>query len=266
VTTWVFLRGLTRESRHWGSFVEVFRGAVPDARVVLLDLPGNGRLNGERSPASVARMAAFCRVELLRQRVEPPYYVLAMSLGAMVAAEWAATHPEELRGCVLINTSLRPFSPLRQRLRPETYGPLLALALLGGIHRHRETTILRLTSARKDQHAEVLQRWLQLRRERPVSRANALRQMLAAAGYRAPELAPRTPMLLLASARDRLVDPGCSKAIAEAWRSALAIHPESGHDLPLDDPEWVAAQIRSWLDAAGTDGTSAKAEDSGVSG
>jgi len=25
------------------------------------------------------------------------------------------------------------------------------------------------------------------------------------------------------------------------------IHPEAGHDLPLDDGAWVAGQIRAWL-------------------
>jgi pimeloyl-ACP methyl ester carboxylesterase len=252
VKPWIFLRGLTRESRHWGPFVEDFREGVPGARVVLLDLPGNGRLNAERSPASVARMAAYCRVELLRQRVEPPYHVLAMSLGAMVAAEWAATQPEELRGCVLINTSLRPFSPLRQRLRPEVYAPLLGLALVGGTARHCESTILRLTSARSDHATDVVERWAFLRRERPVSRVNALRQLWAASRYTAHRRAPQTPVLLLAGARDRLVDPGCSRAIAEAWRSPLAVHPEAGHDLPLDDGTWVANQVARWLAAART--------------
>ena len=52
-----------------------------------------------------------------------------MSLGAMVAVDWAARHPEELAGCVLINTSLRPFSPWYQRLRPANYGALLRPAV-----------------------------------------------------------------------------------------------------------------------------------------
>ena len=34
-----------------------------------------------------------------------------MSLGAMVAVAWANAHPQELARCVLINASLRPFSP-----------------------------------------------------------------------------------------------------------------------------------------------------------
>ncbi|WP_193759527.1 hypothetical protein [Aromatoleum aromaticum] len=33
--TWVFLRGLTRESGHWGGFLETFACIVPDSRIVV---------------------------------------------------------------------------------------------------------------------------------------------------------------------------------------------------------------------------------------
>ena len=33
MSTWIFLRGLTRESRHWGNFPETFRSEVPAAQV-----------------------------------------------------------------------------------------------------------------------------------------------------------------------------------------------------------------------------------------
>ena len=107
MSTWIFLRGLNRESRHWGSFPETFRQAVPEADVHTIDLPGNGRLHRLKSPADVAEMAESCRAQLLASGILPPYHVLAMSLGAMVTIAWAARHPAEIRGCVLINTSRR---------------------------------------------------------------------------------------------------------------------------------------------------------------
>ncbi|HBH40280.1 MAG TPA: alpha/beta hydrolase, partial [Curvibacter sp.] len=42
--TWVLLRGLSRETGHWGGFVEAFAQPLPQARVPALDLPGNGQL------------------------------------------------------------------------------------------------------------------------------------------------------------------------------------------------------------------------------
>lgn len=245
MSAWVLLRGLTRESRHWGDFPDLLRRRCGAAAVQAVDLPGNGRLHREPSPLRVAAMADSCRRQLLADGIAPPYRVLAMSLGAMVAVDWAARHPAELAGCVLINTSLRPFSPVHRRLRPANYLVLLAL-LLRGDAEHRERTVLRLTS-RDGPRPDKLAEWVGYARQHPVSRRNALRQLLAAARYRAPSAVPPVPLLVLAGAGDRLVDPGCSRRLAALWGAAFAEHPTAGHDLPLDDGPWVAERVRAWL-------------------
>lgn len=253
MSAWVLLRGLTREARHWGDFPELLRRRCNAAAVHAVDLPGNGRLHRETSPLRVAAMADSCRRQLLAGGVEPPYRVLAMSLGAMAAVEWAARHPAELAGCVLINTSLRPFSPAYRRLRPGNYPALLALLLRGGDAEQRERTVLRLTS-RDGPRPEKLAEWTGYARQNPVSARNALRQLLAAARYRAPAAAPPVPLLVLAGAGDRLVDPACSRRLAAVWGTAFAEHPTAGHDLPLDDGPWVAERVRAWLRTLPADG------------
>jgi len=256
MSRWIFLRGLSRERRHWGTFPETFCGAMPDAEVLALDLPGNGSLYRMASPLDVEAMAAYCRAELARRDVSPPYHLLAMSLGAMVAVAWASRHPEEIAGCVLINTSLRPFSAFYRRLRPGNYPALLGLMLQGGSAEQWETTILRLTSRRVAAPAEVLEHWVAYRRDCPVSRRNLLRQLLAAARYVAPLARPLPRTLLLTSDQDALVDTRCSQELAARWQTAIAAHPAAGHDIPLDDGLWVARQVRDWLRAE-TQGPSA---------
>ena len=248
MSTWVLLRGLTRESRHWGEFAQTLGRELPDAKVVALDLPGNGRLHHLKSPWSIEEMASQCRKDLLTQSLRPPYYLLAMSLGAMVAVAWAKQHPEELLGCVLINTSLRPFSPFYRRLRLANYPTLLALALQGATASEREQVILRMTSRHMRSRSDVLANWRRYAHECPVSRANAARQLLAAARYRAPRDKPAPPLLILASAADALVDPRCSQQLAACWKCEVLEHPSAGHDLPLDDGPWVARQVRRWLE------------------
>jgi len=240
--TWLFLRGLTRESGHWGDFVGHFEQALPADRVLTLDLPGNGQLNQLDSPLCVANMVAHCRAQLALRQITPPCHVLAMSLGAMVAVAWAQTHPEDVARMVLINTSMRPFSPFYQRLQPSAYGRLLRLATGGASPEEWERAILRLTSNQASD--AVLPHWVALRRARPVSKANALRQLLAAARFRADGAAPAVPTLLLASEQDHLVSVACSKALARHWQCLLRVHPTAGHDLPLDDGPWVAQQVR----------------------
>ena len=243
-TPWIFLRGLTRESRHWGDFVGQFQAAFPNEAVVLLDLAGNGMQNHRSSSSRVEDMVADCRAQLAQRHIAPPYQVLAMSLGAMVSVAWAQAHPHELAAQVLINTSLRPFSPFYQRLQPGNYATLLRLLLTHPPDEAWERAILRMTSNRASTAALPL--WLQLRRQNPVSRANALRQLAAAARFQAPTGKPAVPTLLLASAQDQLVSVACSRALAQHWACPLALHPSAGHDLPLDDGPWVAQQVKHW--------------------
>lgn len=245
--TWVFLRGLSREARHWGEFPETFRAAIADAAVVCVDLPGNGRHHADPSPLDVVAMVDAARAELHRAGHPPPYRLLALSLGGMVAAAWAARYPEEVAAAVLINTSLRPYGRPNQRLRPWALPTLLAILFAGGQPARREALIWQLTSAQRPADPHRLAEWITWRRDAPVSTANLLRQLIAAACYRAPVAAPAVPLLLLASAGDQLVDVGCSRQLAAAWSVPLAVHPGAGHDLPLDDGPWVARQVAAWL-------------------
>ncbi len=252
MTTWVLLRGLTREARHWGDFPRRL-AAVPGCDdVVCIDLPGNGALHARRSPLDVAAMADHCHLELAARGVARPCAVLAMSLGAMVAIAWAARHAGDIEAAVLVNTSVRPWCRFHQRLRARNYPRMVRLLLGRPPAQTIEGAILELTSGRVWTPAArdaLLDAWCRYREERPVSPANAVRQLIAAARYRAPARPPPIPMLLLASAGDGLVDSECSRRLAHAWRLPLALHPSAGHDLPLDDPSWVIDQVMAWSSA-----------------
>ena len=246
--TWILLRGLVRESRHWGAFAPALAHRLPQARVVALDVPGNGALHQQRSPNSMAGMVQACRTQLQSQGVPPPYHLCALSMGAMVAVQWAHSHPQEVVAQVLMNTSMRPFSPVFQRLKVGNWPTLLHLAL-GATPLEWEAAVLRMTAARP--HPEVLAQWVRWHATCPVSRLNALRQLLAAARFNAPPGAPKRPTLLLASTHDQLVSVRCSQALAQAWQVPLQQHPSAGHDMTLDDPMWVVEAVQAWIDRLG---------------
>lgn len=249
MSTWVLLRGLMRESRHWGDFPSLFQQAIGAQHIVTLDFPGNGRLHGQASASSVEEMVNDCRVQLQQLGYAPPYNLLALSLGAMVAEAWSERYPEELEKMVLINTSLAPYSPFYHRLRPANY-PALIFTMLFGSAGQRESLILRLTSRlaiNSNHQRAIMDQWLVYAREYPIIRANILRQLLAAIRYRAAPTAPHVAVLLLASQQDQLVNVKCSLTLAQRWHCALRVHPAAGHDLPLDDGDWVAQQIKEWI-------------------
>jgi pimeloyl-ACP methyl ester carboxylesterase len=185
-----------------------------------------------------------CRRDLVQQGHAPPYCLLSLSLGSMMAVSWASRYPRECQALVLINTSLRPWSPFYARMRPSSWP--IALRLLASSGYARERAILELTSARAAERSDLIPAWMAYAQECPVSRRNALRQLLAAARFSCRER-PAVPLLLLAGGDDRLVHPRCSQTLARAWNADFALHPSAGHDLPLDDGDWVTQAVRRWL-------------------
>ena len=238
------MRGLVRESRHWGAFVGEFERTVPHALVVTLDLAGNGLRHAERSPSTVRAMVEDYRAELRAKGLPGPYRLLAVSMGAMVAVEWSRLHPQEVRHQVLINTSLRPFNAFYQRLRPTNYGHMAWLLLSRAPAYRWEQVILSMTTQRP--HPDVLLLWIALHETNPVSTINVLLQLGAAMRYRACYKRPQAATLVLGSQCDQLVSVACSTALARVWGVPLRIHPDAGHDLTLDAGPWVAHVVKRW--------------------
>lgn len=246
MSQWIFLRGLTREARHWGDFPALFSSIVSGAQVHMPDLPGNGRLNKLHSPGQVDMLVEDCRRRLTGEGRQPPFFLLGLSMGGMAASRWAQRYPEEVRGCVLINMSARRLSPFHQRLQWKSYLSLLLLALRRHDATHSERLVWKLTSNRWPMDAVVLDEWVRWRRENPVSVGNALRQLLAARRFTLSGAAPAVPVLVLASGGDRLVSNTCSRRLASAWSADFRMHASAGHDLPLDDGLWTATEVEAW--------------------
>lgn len=250
---WVLLRGLIREQRHWQGFVERMQARFPEDRVIALDLPGNGTQHGLRSPTRIPAMVAALRAQLSAAGLKPPFHVFSLSLGAMVTVNWLTAYPGEVAGAVLVNTSMARFSPFWQRLRPANYGRILA-ALLTRDRLAKERIILAMTTnlITDEARESVAQAWRDIAEQSPVSTGNALRQLLAAARFRAPSTVPAdVPLLIMNGAGDRLVSPQCSQALARAWSVPLRVHPDAGHDLTLDDGPWALEALADWLDGSG---------------
>ncbi len=242
--TWVLIRGLLREQGHWGSFAQALAQAHPDSRVLTLDIAGNGQYCAQASHLSIGKVVDSLRQTLDMASCVGPVRLLGISMGGMIAVDWAQRYPQELAGAVLINTSLGRFSPFYHRLRAGNYGRILRCLFSDKLS--REAQILALSSNNPEARGQALQDWVDIARQRPVQRRNLLRQLYAAGAYRPRDEAPEVPMLLLASAQDRIVDVRCSQALADAWQLELQVHSQAGHDLPLDAPEWVITRIMHW--------------------
>lgn len=239
----VLLRGLWREARHWGEFPGHLQQQFPGALISMPDIPGNGLRNQEISSDTIGGMT-----DALRQQVSlsQPVRLIALSMGGMIAIDWMTRYPAEIEAAVLINTSARPLSPFYRRLRWTAYAHVLRL--LFHSREEREADILRLTSNHHSHDGKQLENWRQWQRQNPVLPVSARNQLLAAMKF-SVIVKPQQPLLVVTSRTDRLVDYRCSRKLAQIWNADYVEHESAGHDLPLDEPQWLVQNIRQWFDA-----------------
>jgi pimeloyl-ACP methyl ester carboxylesterase len=110
-TNWLLLRGLMREQRHWEGFPARLQQYFPDDGVLLADLPGFGREVQQQSPSRIADITDELRMRWQAERAKGPLRLLTLSLGGMVAIDWASRYPDELSAVVLINSSWQASAP-----------------------------------------------------------------------------------------------------------------------------------------------------------
>ncbi len=246
---WILLRGLARESAHWGDFVTLLQTTFPDAKLSTLDLPGTGLLYQDESPKTIKAITEVVRSHAEQQDLlQQPVTLLALSLGGMVAWEWLHNYPNEICGAVLMSTSFAGLNPFYQRLRWQIYGKFFSLLIQKDPYK-RELGIVRLVNNNRELDEKIAKEWAVIQQQHPITLKNTYNQLIAAATYQ-PNLnktGQPQPILLLNSKGDRLVAPMCSKAIQREFNLELCTHTWAGHDLTIDDGSWVVAQLRDWV-------------------
>jgi len=247
----VLLRGLAREAAHWMDFPAQLQQALgDDCQLHLVDFPGCGKYFQQPALASIAAMTDHARCEIATTEIlasNESIYVLGISMGGMVALDWAQRYPQELRGLVLINSSAGD-QPFWWRLRPGAWTTMISALLRDS--RAREAQVLKIVSNNIADYAQHLNQWLSIQQQRPVSRATIVTMLRAAAQFR-PQPGCTVNGLVLASAGDRMVSVRASQAIARQFNWPLQEHKSAGHDLPMDDPQWLVKQIFQWLVSRG---------------
>ena len=248
--TWILLRGLGREQGHWGPFSDIFASNFPDDEVLMIDLPGAGEFRDLTSPRDMNGIFQFVRAQAIeRTKAQAQFCLVSISLGAMVALEWLKQRPDDLSGCVLINSSSKAVSPIFHRLRWQVWRKFLSLITITS-PREREKAIIELVINSEAARERALPLWYRLAVERPIRYINFTNQLLAASRFKTLPAHPDVPMLILCGLGDRFVDPSCSILMHEKMKWPVEKHPWGGHDLTWDDPQWVTQKIRSWSEAS----------------
>jgi len=242
-----------REQRHWGEFPRILQAQVPGSEVVCLDLPGTGTESQRSCPFSVMEIVQDVRERWLKIRKEGENWnILGVSLGGMIAMEWCSLNPHDFNRLIFVNSSAANLSPPWFRMRLQVVPNLLVSAMMGqSLNKQvkRELAILKMTTRLRSDMDEVAKIWAIFFAEQPISSSTGMRQFWAALRFVAPARSEVTPVeiLTVCSKKDHFTDPRCSERLAQHFQAQKIEHPQAGHDLPLDDPEWLARQVFDWI-------------------
>lgn len=242
-TNWIFIRGLARHSVHWGPFLETFQKTFPEAHIEQLDNSGTG--NQAHIP-SLLTISESVRDLRRRSKIlhKGPVHLMTISLGSMMGIHWASQYPKEVTSLTVMNTSDPRNSRFWERLQPQNYVRILSALGRKPENDQLEELIFEMiapTTPNREKWARIFAE------QKAITPLNFARQLLAASSFRLPTQKPPMPVLILASRGDQLVNPVCSERIAKQWNEEVVWHPTAGHDIALEDPQWVCDQIKENL-------------------
>lgn len=248
--TIAFLPGLGATTRFWKTRVTAL---TAQARILLVDLLGFGR-----SPKPWTEYTVDRHVTALRQVLQPvaatgPLVLVGHSLGARLAVTYAARYPDDVAQLVLVSM---PYFGGTERAK----GYFGRRGAEGWIMTHMIPAAIACLVSRR------LLGWMlpTLLPDVPREVAEDLNQMTWRSSTSTlweviydydltSDLASvegRIPMLCLHGDLDRSAPLGPIRELASSHRDcALRVYVGATHGLPLEQPEWVRAQIASVLPA-----------------
>lgn len=211
--------------------------------VYALDYLGVGSKNKLASPLKIESYVDDLREDWLKlkNKHEGPWGVIGISMGGMMALDWSARFEDDFEKVVLLNTSTSDTAPIYRRMSVEAMMTFSKL-IFNKNNREREKKALSLTVKMADLTDELLDAYAQYFEEKPLNRLNFLRQVFAASQYKLPKKI-KSDVLVMAGKNDKLAHYICSVEIAKRLNAPLELHDQAGHDLPIDDPNWIIQKI-----------------------
>ncbi|MGQ0434687.1 MAG: alpha/beta fold hydrolase [Microthrixaceae bacterium] len=232
----VLVHGFTQTNACWGREAT---DLATDHEVVRVDAPGHGR--------SSAIRADFATTARLLTDVGGSATYLGYSMGARLCLSAALTHPEAVRGLVLVGGTAGIDDPGARAGRRADDAALAA-------------------SIRRDGVEAFVDRWLALplfaglppersfRAERLTNTADGLASSLETVGTGEQEPSWDAlhrldmPVLVLAGARDEKFSLLAQRMVEAIGANAtLALIPDAGHTAHLEQPDAFLASLRRWL-------------------
>lgn len=238
----LFIRGLTRETRHWRGLPEKYQTKYPEHKVYSIDLPGAGEFCEMTSPRKLDDYVEFLRKEIQSRSILGKVVLIGISMGGMIGLRFAELYPEEIEKVFVINASAGNLSSYSERFNLKELKTLLKIFTTKDLPLKEEMT-LKLTTEHFKVTKDVVDEFVAIQHSAPVKPLSGINQLWAASRFKITKPLS-VPVVIISGLKDRLVAPKCPKKLSEILKAKLVTHPSAGHDLPLDEPDWLLSELR----------------------
>lgn len=204
--------------------------------VLVPDLPGHGRSHHEPYVSHERTVDALA--DLLRRSTGGKALVVGFSLGAQLAIELAARHPDLVADTVVVSAQAKPIRFTVPLLR--------ALGVTAPLARQRWFATVQARELFIP--PDLLEEYV--RTSAGITRQTLIAAVEANLRFELPEGWARFPgrALVLAGRRERrLMRESATDIHAALPGSTLEVVEGCGHGIPLQRPDWFAGRLRAWL-------------------
>lgn len=242
----VLLHGIGNQS---GSWVQQLESLSERFHVIAWDAPGYGASDALPDDAPVAADYADALRALLDALAMERAVLVGSSLGCLMAASFAARHPERVARLVLCNAAIG-HGALDPRERQEKLAARLAMLERLGPSGMAANPSPGLLSERASATARSLAAW-STSRLRPAGYAQAAR-MLSTGRLLDDASRYAGPVLVIGAAADTVTPPASCRAVAAAYPRAEYVElPDAGHLAYMEAPHAVNGLLAGFADGSG---------------
>jgi pimeloyl-ACP methyl ester carboxylesterase len=216
-------------------------------RVMTFDQRGSGLSEKPDTPYSIA-MLADDTAALMDHLAIASAHIIGVSMGGMIAQEFALRHPRKVRSLVLGCTT--PGGPNAIRLNVDASSGAYSTRPMTAEERGKALAEAAFSKGYLAQHPEVIASMIEMRRGRPIDTVAFPHRMKAAVEHntydRLAEI--RCPTLVITGKDDALIAWQNSRILSERIEGAEEVILEpAGHCFWLEQPEQSRAAIAGFL-------------------
>ena len=240
----VLIHGALGDQSMFNSFAPVF---ARDYRVLTFDQRGSGLSEKPHGDYSIAQLADDTAALMDHAGFESAH-IVGVSMGGMIALEFALRHPKRVRALVLGCTT--PGGPKAVKIGGDSFAAAYSATPMSSEDRGRALAEAAFTKGYLDRHPEIVPAMIEARRQRPLDPVALEGRLKAAMRHDVFErLAQiKCPTLVITGKDDALISWKNSQLLADQIGNAkLVLLEPAGHCFWLEQPEQSYQAIEQFL-------------------